>query len=159
MDSYTREMKTILDEFAEPVPQEGVNCEHGWYLNHFPVLRPEKSKTPCRIVWNAAAVHEGYSLNDALHEGPDFLNNLFIVLLAWPQFMVGIVGRIRKMFNQVQIRLSDKSYHRFLWRNGDSSQPPKDYQWKRLLFEKDSSWVRLLRVVAWLRRPLLKYTS
>ena len=132
-DTYEQEMSTIISEFAEPVPEEDVAQRRGWYLNHFPVLRPGKS-TSCRVVWNSAAVYDGLALNDGLFEGPDLLNNLFMVLVARRSEKSAMVGDIRKMFNQVQLAVPDRAYHRFLWRNKDSSQPPKDYQWKRLPF-------------------------
>ena len=48
-ECYSEEMKLILDEYAEPVPQSDVSNKKGWYINHFPVMRPGKS-TSCRIV-------------------------------------------------------------------------------------------------------------
>ena len=106
-------MKMVINEFAERVPKEDILNQNSWYLNHFPVLRPEKS-TPCRIVWNSTAKYNGFSLNDGLHKGPDLLNNLFQVLLAWRNRKIAIVGDIRKMFNQIQIAAPDRVYHRFL---------------------------------------------
>ena len=133
MECYNQEMKLILDEYAEPVSPNDIANRKGWYINHFPVLRPGKS-TSCRIVWNSAAVYKGVSLNDGLFKGPDLLNNLFCVLLAWRQHAIAITGDIRKMFNQIQLASDDRKYHRFLWRSGDVQEAPKDYQWKRLPF-------------------------
>ena len=99
-------MKIIINEFAEKVPKEDILNQNSWNLNHFPVLRPEKS-TPCRIVWNSAAKYNGFSFNDGLHKGPDLLNNLFQVLLAWCNRKIAIVGNIRKMFNQIEIATPD----------------------------------------------------
>ena len=133
LETYDHEMNLIISECAEPVPTTEIEKKLGWYLNHFPVLRPGKS-TSCRIVWNSAAIYEGLALNDGLHKGPDLLNNLFTILCIWRQNPTALVGDIKKMFNQVQIAVQDRAYHRFLWRKGDQSQQPKDYQWKRLLF-------------------------
>ena len=96
-------------------------------------MRPGKS-TSCRIVRNSAAVYKGWSLNDGLFKGADLLNNLFCVLLAWRQNAVAMTGDIRKMFNQVQIAPEDWLYHRFLWRNGNTSEQAKDFHWTRLPF-------------------------
>ena len=38
------------------------------------------------------------------------------------------------MFNQIQISLTDRVYHRFLWRDNLSVKYPSDFQWKRLPF-------------------------
>ena len=101
LECYNKEMQLILDEYAEPVPRDDVLNNKGWYINHFPILRPGKS-TSCRIVWNSAAVFRGVSLNDGLFKGPDLLNNLFCVLLVWRKEAIAITGDIRKMFNQTQ---------------------------------------------------------
>ena len=108
-DTYEQEMSTIISEFAEPVPED-VAQRRGWYLNHFPVLRPGKS-TSCHVVWNSAAVYDGLALNDGLFKGPDLLNNLFIILVAWRSEKSAMVGDIRKMFNQVQLAVPDRAYH------------------------------------------------
>ena len=108
-----KKWKLILEEYAEPVPQSDINNKKGWYINHFPVMRSEKS-TSCRIVWNSAAVYKGLSLNDGLFKGPDLLNSLFCVLLAWRQDLIAITGDIKKMFNQIQISAEDRVYHRFI---------------------------------------------
>ena len=107
MECYNQEMKLNLDEYAEPVSPNDIANRKGWYINHFPVLRPGKS-TSCRIVWNSAAVYKGVSLNDGLFKGPDLLNNLFCVLLAWRQHAIAITGDIRKMFNQIQLASDDR---------------------------------------------------
>ena len=77
-------------------------------------MRPGKL-TSCRIIWNSAAVHKGLSLNDGLFKGPNLLNSLFCVLLAWRQDRIAITGDIKKVFNQIQITAKDVVYHRFLW--------------------------------------------
>ena len=123
-------MNRILDEFVEPVSESDQKNENAWYLDHFPVIRSSKT-TPCRIVWNSAALHNGVALNDGLSKGPDLLNSLFLVLLAWRQNPIALAGDIKKMFNQVQIAPHDRAYHRFLWRKGNSKLPVKHYQWKR----------------------------
>ena len=132
-DIYEREMKSIIDTYAERVSPEDIINEKGWYLDHFPVIRPGKS-TACRIVWNAASLYDGVSLNDGLCKGPDLLNNLFQVLIAWRANNIALVGDIKKMFNQIQISLTDRVYHRFLWRDNLSVKYPSDFQWKRLPF-------------------------
>ena len=119
---YSEEMKLLLDGYAKPVPQSEVSNKKGWYINHFPVMRPGKS-TSCRIVRKSAAVYKELSLNDGLFKGPDLLNSLFCVL-AWRQDLIAITGDIIKMFDQIQ----DRVYHRFfLWRK-NIFDPPKDFQ-------------------------------
>ena len=63
-------------------------------------MRSGKSSS-CRIVWNSAVIYKGLSLNDGLLKGPNLLNSLFYVLLAWRQDLVAITDDIKKMFNQI----------------------------------------------------------
>ena len=49
METYKIEMEKILNEFAETVPNSNLKDENSWYLDHFPVLRSDKT-TPCRFV-------------------------------------------------------------------------------------------------------------
>ena len=77
MKCYSEEMKLILDEYAEPVSPDDIRKKRGWYINHFPIMRPGKS-TSCRIVWNSAAVYKGLSLNDGLLKGPNLLKQLVL---------------------------------------------------------------------------------
>ena len=99
-DTYEQEMKSIIDTYAERVPSEDIINNKGWYLDHFPVIYSGKS-TACRIVWNAASLHDSVSLNDGLCKRPDLLNNLFQVLIVWRVNDIALVGDIKKMFNQI----------------------------------------------------------
>ena len=58
-------------------------------------MRPGKS-TACRIVWNAASLYDRISLNEGLCKGPDLLDNLFQVLIAWRANNIALVGDIKK---------------------------------------------------------------
>ena len=54
-----------------------------WYLPHFPILRPDKSTTKGRVLFDAFAKCEDISLNDFLLQGPKLQNDLFAVLLQF----------------------------------------------------------------------------
>ena len=75
----------------------------------------------------------GKSLNEHLEKGPNYINSLPNVLMAWRFDKVAYTGDVRKMFNQVLIHPDDQVFHRFLWRTNESLKP-KVYQWKRLNF-------------------------
>ena len=68
-----------------------------------------------------------------LEKGPNYINSLPNVLMAWRFDKVAYTGDVRKMFNQVLIHPDDQVFHRFLWRTNESFKP-KVYQWKRLNF-------------------------
>ena len=60
-----------------------------WYLRHFPVVRPDRTTTKTRIVFDASAKFEGVSLNDAIYQGPKLQRELTDVLLRFPKKTLG----------------------------------------------------------------------
>ena len=110
--------------------QEGP-CQ--WLLPHFPVVRTDKETTKVRIVFDAAAKHEGKSLNDEMYAGPKLQRDLVQVLLRFCLEPVAIVGDIAEMFLQVEVNPPDRKYLRFLWRT-HPDQPATTYEFTRLVF-------------------------
>ena len=85
-----------------------------WYLPHHGVFHPQK-KDKIRVVFDAAALHDGVSLNNQLHQGPDLTNSLLGVLLRSRQDPVALVADIEGMLNQVKVPTGDADALRFLW--------------------------------------------
>ena len=73
-----------------------------WYLPHHGVFHPQK-KDKIRVVFDAAAMQEGVSLNNQLHQGPDLTNSLLGVLLRFRQYPIALVTDIEGMFDQVKV--------------------------------------------------------
>ena len=97
------------------------------------ILTPDRT-TKLRLVYDASAKGQnGKSLNDHLEKGPNYINSLPNVLMAWRFDQVAYSGDMRKMFNQVRIHPDDQVFHRFLWRTNESEEP-RVYQWVRLNF-------------------------
>ena len=69
----------------------------------------------------------GHILNDYWAKGPDFINNLFGILLRFREEQIGLAVDISKMFNAIQIVEMDQHVHRFLWRLMDTKQEPAHY--------------------------------
>ena len=114
-------------------PAEVDHTQPEWYLPLQAVFTPEKT-TKVRLVFDSSAKgHDGFSLNDHLEKGPNYINELASVLMAWRWDDVAYSGDVRKMFNQVMVHPDDQVYHRFLWRKS-KSDPPTVYQWLRLSF-------------------------
>ena len=109
--------------------------EKAWYLDHRIVERPDKTSTKARVVWNSARPYKGQSLNDGLHKGPNYTNSMFKCAMSLREEEVAFSGDVGKMFNNILMHLKDQPFHRFLWRNGDSSVlVPVIRQWLRVLF-------------------------
>ncbi|XP_062557911.1 uncharacterized protein LOC134222771 [Armigeres subalbatus] len=71
------------------------------------------------MVWDAAAVAHGISLNSALLKGPDQLSELFTILVQFREGRVALTGDVREMFLQVLMHPEDQQCQRFLWYDED----------------------------------------
>ncbi|XP_055645114.1 uncharacterized protein LOC129780714 [Toxorhynchites rutilus septentrionalis] len=85
-----------------------------WYLPLNVVLNPKKPGK-VRLVWDAAAVVEGISLNSKLLKGPDFLTSLPSIICKFREHLIGFGGDIREMFHQIYIRPEDRQAQRFVF--------------------------------------------
>lgn len=55
-------------DYIRQVPQSEV--EKQWFLLHFPVAKEDRVTTKVRVAFDAAAKHDGNSLNEAIWPGP-----------------------------------------------------------------------------------------
>ena len=92
-----------------------------WFLPHFPVVREDKVTTKVRVVFDAAAQHKGKSINDHMHSGPKWQNDLVAVLLRFCAHPIAVAADITEMFLQVSLKPSDRKFHRFLWKESPDS--------------------------------------
>ena len=100
--------------YAEPVPDDEVNdCSFQWYLPHHNVVNPNKPEK-FRIVFDCAAEYAGTSLNKEVFRGPDLTNNLIGVLLRFREAPVAVMGDVKEMFHQVQVKKEHRDALRFL---------------------------------------------
>ena len=112
--------------------------EKAWYLPHFAIVRPEKTTTKTRVVFDASAKFNGLSLNDIICQGPKLQRDIFDVLIRFRRFPVALVCDIAEMYLRIGISPSSRPFHRFLWRYVDQSRPPDVYQFNSLVFGVNS---------------------
>ena len=93
-----------------------------WYLPHFPVVRPDKSKTKVRIVFDGAERYDGISLNDIIQSGPKLQQDLVDVLLRFRRYPVAIVCNIAEMYLRIRVHPQDRPYQRVLWKSLNKSE-------------------------------------
>ena len=124
-------------DYIKKIPKS--ETKEQWILPHFPVIRLDKDTTKVRVVFDAAMKHEGKSLNDAIRPGPKLQSEVVDVLTRFRRAPVALTADISEMFLQVGLREQDRPYHRFLWRDFDTSKEPNVYEFSRLLFGNTAS--------------------
>ncbi|XP_075157942.1 uncharacterized protein LOC142231209 [Haematobia irritans] len=94
-----------------------------FYLPHHAVVKPERTSTKVRVVFNASKkTDSGFSLNDVLHIGPTIQNDLMNVILQWRFFKYVFNGDIQKMYRQIFVHDDDQPYQRILFRPPQSNE-------------------------------------
>ena len=72
----------------------------------FPISKYEKFKsqpTPMIIAFKVSTSYMGFKLNDYWSKGPNFINNLFCVLIRFCLDYVTMVNNISTMYNTVKL--------------------------------------------------------
>ena len=81
--AYTDNIHQYLEKgYIRQVDPTEEGPSNKWYLPHFPIVRPDRTTTKTRIVFDASAKF-GVSLNDAVHLGPKLQRELADVLLRF----------------------------------------------------------------------------
>ena len=117
--------------------KEGTN--NGWFLPHFPIIRPDKSTRKVRIASDSSMKSEGKSLNDIIHPGPKLQQDLINVLLRFRRYPIALVCNIVEIHLRIGICSIDQPYQRILWRSLKRNKEPKKLQFTRDVFEINSS--------------------
>ena len=139
-EAYKAVVQSYQDKgYIHRVSREEVKPDQVWYLPHFPVLRPDKSTTKTRIVFDASAKFNDLSLNDIVLQGPKLQSDLFAVLLRFRRDPVALMCDIKEMYLQIKLKPEDQPYHRFLWRNLETDREPDVFEFDRVVFGVNSS--------------------
>ena len=130
----------LKNGYACQVPSDEINEDPlTWYLPHHPVQHPRKPGK-IRVVFDCAAKCAGLSLNDALMQGPDLVNNLLSVLVRFRQDSIALVADIEGMFHQIRLKPSHLNALRFLWwPSGNLYETPQVFQMMVHIFGATSS--------------------
>ena len=103
------------------------------------MVRPDKTTSKVRIVFDGSAQCNGVSLNDAIYQGPKLQRELFDVLLRFRKYPVALVCDIAEMYLQIEVTPKDRPYQRFLWRDLNQNKEPDEYEFTRVVFGINSS--------------------
>ena len=132
-----QERKGFIEQVADADCSNSVH-----YIPHHPV-RKESATTPIRIVYDCSCKQscDSPSLNDCLHAGPPFLNDLSAILLWFRQHPFAFSADIEKAFLHVFLDETDRDYTRFLWLSdpNNASSSFVTYRFRVVLFGATSS--------------------
>ncbi|XP_039950005.1 uncharacterized protein LOC120767802 [Bactrocera tryoni] len=133
-ETFAREYRAIIRDYVNKNyarklrPEEvTITCPRTWYLPHFGVMNVHKPGK-LRLVFDAAAVVNGCSLNSYLLKGPQQYQPMPTVLFNFRVGAIAIAADIKEMFHQISIREEDRSAQRFLWRDGNDKTRPDVYE-------------------------------
>ena len=102
------------------------------------VRKESSSTTKIRAVFNASAKSStGVSLNDTLLVGPTVHPPLVDVLLRF-RLQVALTTEVSLMYRGMELPLSDRDLHRFVWRN-DESELIRNFRTTRVTFGVSTS--------------------
>jgi len=121
----------FMEEYQElghmspaPPAQPDEKCYH---IPHHPVFKPDSTTTKMRVVFDASAKsNTGTSLNDVLHVGPTVQSELYDIVLRFRTHRVAFISDVNKMYRQILIHFSDRTFQRIFWRS-DPNQPVQEY--------------------------------
>ena len=119
-----QEFSTVIEEYhdlghADVVPVADLQkpSREVFYLSMHAVRKEQSTTTKIRAVFDASAKSStGISLNDTLLVGPTVHSSLLDVLLKFRIHRVALTTDVSKMYRAVNLAMSDRDLHRFVWR-------------------------------------------
>ena len=99
----------VIEEYLEKkyihrVPLDQLSSTSEWLLPHFPVVRPGRSTTKVRIVFDASATYQGRSLNTETLPGPKLQSNISDILVRFRKELVPLAGDVSQMYHQLVLQ-------------------------------------------------------
>ena len=122
------------------------------------MIRRDKETTKLHVVYDASARYGGPSLNDCLHTGPKFNQNVFDILLRFRTYQIALTADIKKAFLMISIDKRDRDALRFLWFDDIQKKQPQivTLRFARVVFGVSSSPFLLNATI---RHHLEKFSS
>ncbi|XP_045511117.1 uncharacterized protein LOC123706034 [Colias croceus] len=139
-NNYTQVLKEyLLLGHMEKVQEDSEETRRrSVWLPHHAVVRPDKSTTKTRVVFNASdRSANGISLNDTLMVGPRLQPELRHIIMRWRLHPICLIADIIKMYRQVKLKREHTDYHRIVWR--DDNNEIQDYRLLTVTFGTSSA--------------------
>ena len=122
-EAFQDQIQGYLDAgHAEPVPPAEQDNPH-FYLPMHSVVKQSSTSTKLRVVFDGSATSSsGASLNSLLRIGPTLQPPLADTLMKFRTYPVALTADISKMYRAVELCLTDRDLHRFVWRPSPKDQ-------------------------------------
>lgn len=146
--SYNEIIQEYIDQnyLTETTPS-AADQTTGYYIPHHPVIRNDKQTTKVRIVLDASAKsHNGVSLNDLLHTGPNLQADIFLLLLNFRLFPIAVTADIKQMYLRIAVIDEHRKYQKILFRF-NTAEPVREFQFNRVAFGLKPSPFLAMRTV------------
>ncbi|XP_018494649.1 uncharacterized protein LOC108864130, partial [Galendromus occidentalis] len=132
LEAVDNEIKGLLDmDFAEPArPRKNFELAHYLPVQAVFKTNPEAaSGLKTRLVKDASARQSNLAgLNDVLHQGPNLLPDIVKVIFNFKKYKFALTADIEGAFQQFKIADDDRTFLRFKWPLGISSNPQAKIQ-------------------------------
>ncbi|GFV94745.1 uncharacterized protein TNCV_3864681 [Trichonephila clavipes] len=113
---------------------ENDNSEVTYYMPHHGVLRPEKSTTKLRVVFNATnPTSNGLSLNSIQYNGGLVQNDLFRNMIKFREHPYAFTADVKMMYRMILIYESQQLLLRILWKESPED-PVKTFEMKTVTY-------------------------
>ena len=126
-------IERVPNEVSKETVVKGVH-----FSPHHAVVRTSRETTKVRVVYDGSAksTKDDRSLNDCLHNGPNYIPLVFDMLIKFRLNAVALTADIEKAFLMVGIKKKHRDMLRFLWFANPNEATPEivQYRFNRLVF-------------------------
>lgn len=126
-------IERVPNEVSKETEVKGVH-----FSPHHAVVRTSRETTKVRVVYDGSAksTKDDRSLNDCLHNGPNYIPLVFDMLIKFRSNAVALTADIEKAFLMVGIKKEHRDMLRFLWFANPNEATPEivQYRFNRLVF-------------------------
>ncbi|GFW75340.1 uncharacterized protein TNCV_4189941 [Trichonephila clavipes] len=136
---YLKLYRDFIHEYEQlghmkEVVVENDNSEIAYYMPHHGVLRPEKSTTKLRVVFNATnPTSNGLSLNSIQYNGGLVQNDLFTIMIKFREHPYAFTADVKMMYRMILIHESQQPLLRILWKESPED-PVKTFEMKTVTY-------------------------
>ncbi|GFV61686.1 uncharacterized protein TNCV_188441 [Trichonephila clavipes] len=136
---YLKLYRDFIHEYDQLCHMKEVVAEHdnsevAYYMPHHGVLRPEKSTTKLRVVFNATnPTSNGLSLNSIQYNGGLAQNDLFTIMIKFREHPYAFTADVKMMYRMILIHESQQPLLRILWKESPED-PVKTFEMKTVTY-------------------------